>query len=186
MEDYVYILDYLPQGKPDLSRRRQEPVAYGLGEDQFALLELIPKPDVPLTIGERVYVGKDPVRRTKVSKIRGRVNYEELTSTAHVELPYIILDIVKANDSRFVRFYNEAPAISTRFHALELLPGLGKKTMLAIVDEQKKSLFASFADLEARVDALHSPEKLIAKRIELELAEPNQKYHLFTRPARQD
>ena len=186
MEDYVYVLDFLPMGRPDVSRKRQGATSYGIGEDQFTLLELIPKPGATLTIGERIYVGKDPQKRSKISKIRGRVAYEELTSTAHGELPYTIIEIVKAKESKFIKFYSEAPAISTRFHALELLPGLGKKTMLAIVDEQKKGPFASFDDLEERVESLHSPEKLIAKRIELEIVEPNQKYHLFTRPMRQE
>ena len=35
-------------------------------------------------------------------------------------------------------FFNNAPAISTRFHVLELLPGLGKKLMHEILDERRK------------------------------------------------
>ena len=33
-----------------------------------------------------------------------------------------------------------------------------------------------------RIDFLRAPDKLIAKRIELELTDPDQKYRLFTRP----
>jgi predicted nucleic acid-binding OB-fold protein len=33
-----------------------------------------------------------------------------------------------------------------------------------------------------RIDFLRDPAKLIAKRIELELSDPEQKYRLFTRP----
>ena len=61
----------------------------------------------------------------------------------------------------------------------ELLPGLGKKTMWAIIEERKKSLFESFEDLETRVTSLHKPDQLIARRIEDELSDPDQKYHLF-------
>ena len=182
MEDYVYILDYLPKGRGDMPPYKRRPIVYGIGENQFTLLELIPKKDTTFTTGERIYVGKEAEKRKKIEKIKGRVNYEDLTSTAHGEFPYIILDIVHNNEERFIRFFNEASAISTRFHVLELLPGLGKKMMHEILDERKKKLFTSFEEMQERIDFLRSPDKLIAKRIELELTDPYQKYRIFTRP----
>jgi putative nucleotide binding protein len=185
MEDYVLILDHLPNGRPDAPRGRAEPLAYGLGESQFSLLELIPKPGSNLQVGERVYIGKDVEKRTKIAKVKGRVDYSQLSAGAHGELPYVLLQLVKEQQERFVKFYNEAPPITTRYHSLELLPGLGKKTMQGIVDERRKGEFKSFDDLKQRVSALHAPDKLIAHRIELELSDPHQKYHLFTRPPAQ-
>ena len=64
----------------------------------------------------------------------------------------------------------------------ELLPGLGKKLMWAIVEERKKGLFKSFKEMDDRVKALHQPEKLVAHRIEEEITDPNQKYHIFVQP----
>lgn len=182
MEDYVYVLDYLSKGRGDLPPHKRQPIAYGIGENQFTLLELVPKRDVSLNIGERIYVGKDPELRTKVAKIKGRINYEEMTSTAHGEMPYVLLDMARNQKERFLKFYNESPAISTRFHVLELLPGLGKKMMHDILDERKKKPFTGFEEMCERIDFLRAPDKLIAKRIELELTDPNQKYRLFTRP----
>ena len=179
MEDYVYILDYLPTGRMGYRRRA---IAYGIGERQFTLLELIPKPNVNLSIGEKVYVGKDLEKREKILKVKGRVNYEDLTPTAHGEIFYVLVDIIRNNEERFVKFFNESPPITTRFHSLELLPGLGKKTMLEIIEERKKAPFKSFEDLKKRVKNLHNPEKLIAKRIIEELENPHEKYRLFTRP----
>lgn len=187
MEDYVLILDYLPNGRPDAPRSRAEPVAYGLGEGQFSILELIPKPGVNLMTGERIYIGKDVEKREKIAKVKGRIDYPQLSAGAHGELPYVLLEIVKTQEARFIKFYNEAPPITTRYHSLELLPGLGKKTMISIIDERRKGEFKGFEDLKARVSAIHAPEKLIAHRIELELSDPHQKYHIFTRPpAQQD
>lgn len=187
MEDYVLVLDYLPNGRPDAPRGRGEPVAYGLGEGQFSLLELIPKPGVNLMTGERIYIGKDVEKREKISKVKGRIDYPQLSAGAHGELPYVLLEIVKQQEQRFVKFYNDAPPITTRYHSLELLPGLGKKTMMSIIEERRKGEFKGFEDLKARVSAIHAPEKLIAHRIELELSDPHQKYHIFTRPpAQQD
>lgn len=182
MEDYVYVLDYLAKGRGDVPEFKRQPVVYGIGENQFTLLELVPRKADSFNIGERIYVGKDATKREKISKIKGRINYEDLTSTAHGELPYVLLDIVHNNEARFVKFFNEAPAISTRFHVLELLPGLGKKMMHEILDERRKKPFTSFKEMCDRINFLRSPDKLISKRIELELTDPEQKYRIFTRP----
>jgi putative nucleotide binding protein len=111
--------------------------------------------------------------------VKRRVSYEELTSAAHSEMPFVIAEIAKQNEARYVKFFNEAQAITTRFHMLELLPGLGKKTMWAIIEERKKGPFKDFADIAKRVPSFKHPEKVIAKRIEMELADPTQKYHIF-------
>lgn len=182
MEDYVFILDYLPNGRPDAPPHRREPTAYGVGENQFTLLELIPKVGAALQIGERVYIGKDVDKRAKIAKVRGRVDYPQLSATAHAELPYVLLEMVKALEERFIKFYNESDNISIRYHRLDLLPGLGRKTRDALLEERKKGLFATFEDLKTRVHQVHTPDKLIAHRIELELSDPHQKYHLFARP----
>jgi putative nucleotide binding protein len=179
LEDYARILDHLPQGHPERSRFRREPLAYAIGEDEFKLFELIPKDGVALTIGERVYIGKDPALRDKILHVKRRIGYEELTAAGQSELPFVVQQIVKEKEDRFIRFYNEAQAITTRFHMLELLPGLGKKTMWAIMEERKKGPFRDFDELARRVPSIHHPDKLIAKRIEMELAEPTQKYHIF-------
>jgi putative nucleotide binding protein len=186
MEDYVYILDYLPQGRPDSPPSRREPTLLGLGEQQFTLFELVPKPGASFTIGDKAYIGKDVEARGLVQKIRGRVSYQELTPAAHGELPYVIEDVVKADPQRFLKFFNTAPAISVRYHALELLPGIGKKSVEHIVAERKAKPFESLEDLEQRGKVAH-PLKVIIGRILHELQDPTEKYHIFVRPpARED
>jgi putative nucleotide binding protein len=182
VEDYVYVLDFLAKGRGDLPPHKRHPLVYGIGENQFTLLELVPKNNVTFTIGERIYVGKDSEKRKKIAKIKGRINYDDMTSTAHGEMPYVLLDLVNDHNDRFLKFFNDSPAISTRFHVLELLPGLGKKMMHDILNERKKKRFESFEEMCERIDFLRAPNKLIAKRIELELTDPTQKYRLFTRP----
>ena len=91
----------------------------------------------------------------------------------------MVLEIVKLEEGRFVNFFNEAQPITTRYHMLELLPGLGKKTMWAILEERKKGKFKDFVELSTRVPSLKHPEKVVAKRIEMELSNPGEKYHLF-------
>ncbi len=181
MEDYVHILDFLPKGRPDAPPARREPTLLGVGETQFTLFELVPKHGASFTIGDRAYIGKDVEKRTLVQKIRGRVKYDELTPSAHGELPFVIEDIMKTDPARFVKFFNEAPAISVRYHALELLPGIGKKSVEHIVEERRKKPFESFEDVEERAHVPH-PQKVIIQRIIKEISDESEKYHIFVRP----
>lgn len=181
MEDWVYIIEFLPEGRSDVSHYRREPVAYGIGDRFFTLLELSPKPGAQLSIGERVWIGKDIRKRDKIEKVKGRIGYDQLTGGAQSELPYVLEEIVKKNEEKFVNFFNDAPPISTRFHSLELLPGLGKKIMIQILNEKKAGKFKDFEDLKKRIPLLHSPEKIVAERILLELSDPHQKYRVFVR-----
>ncbi|MEE9152296.1 MAG: DUF655 domain-containing protein [Thermoplasmata archaeon] len=179
MEDYAFILDYLPQGRPDENRYKRGPLAYGLGTYQFKILELSPKPDVKIQVGENVYIGKEAEKRKKILHVKRRIGYDDLTHAAQSEMYPTLMEIIKSDPKRFLKVYNEAQAITTRLHMLELIPGLGNKTMWAIIEERKKGPFKSFKELEERVGALHHPEKHLAQRIELELSDPHQKYHIF-------
>lgn len=179
MEDYAYILDFLPQGRMEEKSFKRVPLAIAVGENEFKLFELIPKPNVSLIIGERVYIGRDLEMREKIEHVKRRIAYDELTNAAKSELPYVLGDIVKKREADFVKFFNEAHPITTRLHMLELLPGLGKKTMWAILEERKKGPFTSFDDIKNRVKLTHNPVKLIVNRILYELQHRYEKYKIF-------
>lgn len=177
-EEYAYVLDYLPRGRPGADRRyRAGPLVELIGEEYFTLLEAIVKEKVTVRPSDRVYVGKEA--RKKVTYIIGRVGYEELTSTAKMELPSVVEKIVLNRENRFVSFFNSTQAITPRMHSLELLPGIGKKYMWQIIDEREREPFKSFEDLQQRAN-IPNPAKLIAKRIIEELS-GESKYRLFTR-----
>jgi putative nucleotide binding protein len=128
MEDFAYILDYLPKGRPD-DPRKKDPVAYGVGEKNFVVLELAPKPNATLLVGDRVGLNREP--DSPIDHVRARVRMEEMTHAAQSELPFVVEQMVKLQEERFVKFFNDAGPITTRMHMLELLPGLGKKLMWA-------------------------------------------------------
>ncbi|MDR0791103.1 MAG: DUF655 domain-containing protein [Methanomassiliicoccaceae archaeon] len=181
MEEYAHILDYLAQGLPTGGFAKREPLCYAVGEEEFKLFEIVPKANTVINLAERVYIGKDATKRTQVDHIKRRVGFNDLTSAAKAELEFVVLDIVMASQHRFIRFYNDAEAISLRKHMLEELPGLGKKTLMAILDERKKGKFKDFAELASRVPLLKGPEKLIVKRIVLELSDMTLKHSIFVR-----
>jgi putative nucleotide binding protein len=181
VENYAHILDYLPNGRQTERGFHREPLALAIGEDELKLFELVPRPNVKLTAGSRiplVPVGGAP---PPIDHVRRRISYEELTVAGRTELAGTLERIVRANEPRYLRFFNESPAVSRRFHLLELLPGIGKKTMQQIVDERKRAPFTSFADLEQRLH-VKGPEKLIVGRIEQELSGVEDKYRLFVAP----
>jgi putative nucleotide binding protein len=109
----------------------------------------------------------------------GRIGFEELTTTSKMELPNVIEKIILNREKWFINFFNTAQAITPRMHALELIPGIGKKYMWQIINERERKPFESFVDLQTRAN-IPSPAKLVAKRV-LEELEGESKYRLFTR-----
>lgn len=181
MENYAYILDYLPNGRQTERGFHREPLALAIGEDELKLFELVPKLNQKLVASSRIPLVLVAGTPPPIDHVRRRIGYDELTVAGRSELPVTLEKIVRANEPRYLRFFNESPAVSRRFHLLELLPGIGKKTMQQIVDERKRAPFASFADLEQRLH-LKGPEKLIVGRIEQELSGVEDKYRLFVAP----
>jgi putative nucleotide binding protein len=181
VENYAYILDYLPNGRQTDRGFHREALALAIGEDELKLFELVPKPSVKLVSGNRIPLVPVGNLAPPIDHVRRRIGYEELTVAGRSELPGTLEKIVRGNAPRYLRFFNESPAVSRRFHLLELLPGIGKKTMQQIVDERRRQPFMSFEDLEARLH-LKAPERLIVGRIEQELSGVEDKYRLFVAP----
>ncbi|MDD3398445.1 MAG: DUF655 domain-containing protein [Candidatus Methanomethylophilaceae archaeon] len=179
MEEYAFILDYLAQGLPAGMHSRREPVCYAVGETEFKLFELEPKAGAIVNIGEKVYIGKDPDKRSIIAHVKRRIGFQELTNAAQSELEFVLIDIVKSDPQRFIRIFNEAQPINRKKHLLEELPGVGNKSAVAIFQERRNGVYKDFEDLTARVPSIKHPEKLISKRIELELADDNLKYRMF-------
>ncbi|MCL4373860.1 MAG: DUF655 domain-containing protein [Candidatus Marsarchaeota archaeon] len=176
-EEYAYVLDFMLSGKSFSSR--SEPLAQVMGEEWFTLLEVTPKPDATLNIGERVYIGKD--ERDKILLIKSRIAYDELTQTAKSSMPGIVATVVKQNEKKFVEFFNIAGPLNIREHSLELLPGVGKKHLEAILKTRSEKRFESFADITTRIPLLQDPAKLIAERIMHEI-EGEERFYLFVKP----
>ncbi|HUI39654.1 MAG TPA: DUF655 domain-containing protein [Methanothrix sp.] len=178
-EEVARVLDYLPYGRaPDSRSYQKQPLVQAVGEANFVLMEMTPKAGVVPAAGTRVYIGSG--ERDVIDHVNRRIDYSELSNSAKLELPFETQKVVLDNEARFIRFFNEAGPLTTRMHTLELLPGIGKKLMWAVLNERKKGPFKSFEDLMERVKGLHYPEKLIAKRVEDELMDDRIKYRVFT------
>ncbi len=182
-ETAVYVLDYLPYGDP--IRGIRHPLVQSIGEEKFLLLELKPSTgstaDIEVKVGERiVLVGSLESQIFRFSRL---LRYEDLTSTAKAELPRVLEEIVLKNEKKFVEFFNTAQPISKKAHQLELLKGVGKRTLWKIINERRRKPFQSYKDIMERVGI--DPVRLIVERIIEELREP-QSYYLFVKPLRQE
>ncbi|RMF05411.1 DUF655 domain-containing protein [Candidatus Woesearchaeota archaeon] len=177
-EEYAIVLDFLPHGYPFDNRpsHRKTPIVQAIGKTRFALLEIVPKPGVFLQPHEEIYIGEG--KRDKVHHINGKLDVGKLTGTAKAELEFVVKEAVKNNEARFVEFFNKAQPLTTRMHQLELLPGLGKKHMWAIIEERRIEPFKSFEDLKKRVKLMPDPEKILSKRILAEIY-GHEKHRIF-------
>ncbi len=177
-EENAIVLDFLPNGYPFDTRalHRKDAIVIALGKIHFTLLELVPKKGITLQPGEEIYIGEG--KRDKVHHIIGRIPMDKLTETAKGELEFVVKDLVEKNKQKFIDFFNNAGAISTRRHQIELIPGIGKKHMWEILEQRKEKPFESFEDLKVRVKLMPDPQKAIIKRILIEI-QGEDKYRLF-------
>ncbi|TMI46376.1 DUF655 domain-containing protein [Candidatus Bathyarchaeota archaeon] len=150
-EEHAYVLDYLPYGRSsDRSRHLVVPTVQIMGEQHFTLLE------AELKVGATV-----------------------VTANAKAEVGPLINELVKKQEKRFVDFFNNSQPVTPRMHSLELLPGIGKKSMWTIVNTRERKPFTSYKDIEEKT-GLTDVQKMVAKRIFEELS-TESKYRLFTR-----
>ena len=182
-EDFAYVLDAFPASEfrahaPNITVHREEFVIQLIGEDFFTLLEAaVPREHKPV-IGTRIYVGKDVPRM--LLRILRRINYEDLTERAKSELENAVRKIVESNEKKFVEFFNTCTPVTPRMHALELIPGIGKKIAMKILSERGHKPFESYEDLRKRI-GIQDPVKALVQRILQEIANPEEKHRLFVR-----
>lgn len=177
-EEYAYVLDYLPHGRPRARKRRIGATVVLLGDKEFTLLEAEVKPGVTLRPQDRIFIGKGD--RSEITRIIGRLGYEELSAAAKDELETAIRSVLLSRERQYVDFFNTAQAVTPRMSGLEILRGIGKKYAMQIMKEREKKPFESFEDLQRRT-GIPDPVLLLTKRIIEELSDRDIKYRRFVR-----
>jgi len=180
-ERFVYVLDYLRQGNPMDKHKfhKNKPVLQLLGEDYLLLLEGVPIiPNADFQLEQRIDLSGNEVQSIKIEV---PISYEDLTSMAKDTLNRVLFKIVNEKEKLFVEFFNKAEPLTLRLHALELLPGVGKKTLRLILEERKKKSFETYKEIEERI-GIKNVQSIIVERIRKEL-EGNEKYYLFVFPS---
>ncbi len=151
---------------------KQTPIIQCLGGSNFSLLEIVG--DFDVKIQDKMSTENQVVRR---------ISYNRLTTIAKKELEKAIETVILENKQKFVNFFNNAKPIGTRRHQLDLLPLIGKKHRMAILEHlSKKGKFNSFEEIKA-ITMMPNPVHVIMERVIEEIQNgPEEKYHLFTMP----
>ncbi|MEM2871663.1 MAG: DUF655 domain-containing protein [Candidatus Caldarchaeum sp.] len=188
-EDYGYVLDVFPaaqhrRGGQRFVHDKNEYVVQLLGEDFFTLLEVAVNEKFKPKLGTRIYIGRDVPR--EIMRILRRVGFDELTETAVSNLEPAIRKVVEENSQRFIDFINNSGLLTPRLHALELIPGVGKKMLQKFLQERDAARFQSFEDVKNRTGH-PNPVEAFCKRILQELKDKEEKYRMFVRePSREE
>ena len=151
---------------------KQTPIVQSISTYNFTLLEVVYKDNAKI----------QEIISTE-NKMVKKINYNNLTNNSKKEIEKAIENIILSNPDRFVYFFNNAKPIGLRRHQLDLLPKVGKKHRIAIIEYIKNNgPFKSFDDIR-KIEMLPDPIMIISKRIIDELMDgPEIKYYLFTTP----
>ncbi|MFQ5951048.1 MAG: DUF655 domain-containing protein [Candidatus Geothermarchaeales archaeon] len=173
-EDYAYILDTFDAESSLAHRRYRGQVAQLMGEKYFIMLEGLARQSAELDTSDRVYVG--PGSRGKIAVVLRRIAMDDLTAFAKGEIGRTVEKSISLNESRWTDVLNTMGSLTPRLHSLQLLPGIGRKMVWAVITEREKRPFRGFTDFQMRTRI--DPLKTLAKRVRDELA-GSQKYYLF-------
>lgn len=133
-----------------------------VGDRFFSLMEFFARPESNVEEKMKVFVGKG--LRQHVSKFLRYLNYGDLIPPAKTNLSRLISEIISEKEPFFISLFNESVPITPRLHQLELLPGVGKKTLVKVLEGRRRVPFSSFADVEDRV-GLKDPAGAIVRRV---------------------
>ena len=148
-------------------------VIVAISEEKMLLCRLEPKPGVdPLLTTSRVYIGTDASKRVNIGRVLGMTNLGRVANHVKADLPLVIQIFIEENEKHFIdTFFNRAGNMSLKQHSFELLPGVGNKKALQMVDARGSSGFETLAALNeaCNIDAAD----LLAKRFHTELDDRN-------------
>ncbi|MCP4762667.1 MAG: DUF655 domain-containing protein [archaeon] len=180
----IYVLDILAHGHIDQNKRggRENPIIQSIEMPGFNLFEMYYNKSIDLKVQEKVVLNRDP--SGKVGKVKKRLKYHGLTQTSKELLQNTIEQHIEENEEIYISFLNRAGPITKKRHTLNLLPGIGQKSMWEILDARKKKDFESFTDFQERINSVKSIKNLIAKRILNEIIDDEAKHTVFVKRKR--
>jgi len=173
-EEFAIVLDVVSDNQ---NSYRENKIVQAIGTKTYVLLELAPKPDVEIKAGDKVYIGDG--KRDEIQFIKRALYPDRLTANAKSELFYVIQDIVDEREEEYVKFLNTCGPITIRKHALEMIPGLGKKHVKDLLEMRETTTFESYKDVAEKCPFLSDPAKAFSTRILNEI-EGETEHKFFT------
>ena len=157
--------------------KKEFPTCYVVGDENYSLLKIYLKKLFipPLIVGDHLDLDSNKEKFYLVK----RISIDQIPLGTEYTLEETLTNLVKEQEQKFVKFFNEARPITVKLHQLTLIPGIGQKRMWTILDARKVKLFDSFKDFEIRAGV--DPVPMLVKRLQQELT-GNERYYLFSHP----
>ncbi len=110
---------------------------------------------------------------------RKPLTYNDLSDFAKKTLEEALKKVLREKEEFFVNFFNLATPINIRLHSLNLLKGIGRKTLLQLIRCREKTPFKSYEEIKKIIKT--DPVEALAEKI-LEEIRGEARYYLFTPP----
>ena len=129
----------------------------------------------PLNPTDRIYIGLDQSKKVHVDSYVGGAKLDLMSNFARQDMPLVIQLFIEDNSDHFVKsFFNVAGNLSLKQHAFELLPSIGNKKAVQMVQERGSTGFKSMEALNqsCNIDAAELLTKRFISEIEDQNIEP--------------
>mgnify|MGYP003991195945 FL=1 len=154
---------------------------FALTEAKMHLIKIRPPAGKPLLEAGTIL---DITSKGGSGQILGTLNYRNLTSAGQNNLAGIIESINSENAEPFISFFNRAGNLSLKMHAFQLLPGIGKKKALEIVDLRGRNGWDDFATMDSSCGI--DGKNLLAQRLAQEISDQHEQPRLVDLLLRQE
>lgn len=106
----------------------------------------------------------------KIALVLGNDRYRELPNPAQAAIIDVMKEILTENPKSCMEFYNRAGPVSLKFHAFQLLPGIGQKKATQMMKSRVSAGWMTFEEVDEAciIDSL----QLIVERLVEELQDP--------------
>ncbi|MGC9071151.1 MAG: DUF655 domain-containing protein [Acidilobus sp.] len=144
-----------------------------------------------IALGDQIELLQTPSDLSKVAQSLGLppkllaaprtpIRYGDLTEIAKRNLRDAVKAIITSHEKDFANFFNKAAPINIRLHSIELLRGVGKKTLKALLDARERKPFQSLDEVKKLLKV--DPVDVLADKVVEELS-GQSKYNLFVEPS---
>jgi predicted nucleic acid-binding OB-fold protein len=144
-------------------------VIHCISENHLYLLKARAKPGCGnLATGQKLALPED--ESSEIAMILSRGRYRELSTSAQLSLVDVVKQILSDNPKPSLTFYNRSGNVSLKFHAFQLLPGVGPQKAKKMMQSRTSMGWFSFEEVDEACDI--DSLQLIAERLVEELEDP--------------
>ena len=102
----------------------------------------------PLMPGDRLALPTEDGESEEIATILGGARYRDMPAGAQAVITDVVHDLIRDLPDKFLAFYNRAGNLSRKFHAFQLLPGIGPSKALQMVEGRGRLGWDTFEDVD--------------------------------------